>query len=746
MTFKNFLLTLLAVSVLCSVGTVMLQAQNSDVDRVRSSTHSSTQLNSQLFEALRQHQNARPHDSAALLHLQAVAAKRGQELRTLMSSNPAAVLAAAVPDDVRNAFPSDLRDLIEQHVRLEGEMEIAIEDGADYSRIHYGLLVAGQRLKLHFADEPPADLITGTAVQVEGVRAGDDLALTSSGTTTTTKAVMTMSASATTNTTITTTTSILPNTFGAQKTLVILVNFQDEATQPVTTSFVSGLMFSDASSVSNWWLENSFQQTWATGDVAGWYTIPVSYNTCDTSSIASYGNTAAQNAGYVLSNYQHRVYIFPNNACTWWGYSTIGGAPSQSWIRDYNNSSSGVALMNLTHELGHSLGLYHSHGWNCSAYPNTGCTSNEYGDSLDVMGNIDYVTAPHYNGFQKERLGWLNYSAQPPIQSVGATGTYTLAPYESQDKGVKALKILQSNGAYYYVEYRAAAGFDSFLSGNSNVLNGVILRLATPGNPDSGELLNIPSPGSDNLTPGLEVGQTYIDSTTGLTITPAAVGASATVQVSLGAPATCARANPTISMVGPSSSVAPGATSNFSVTVTNNDSSACNASLFSLGYSVPSGWTAVYASSSVSLSPGASGSATLQVTAPSGTPNGTYTSGSSAANMSVTGFTAATSATETVYTPGPVTVAVTTSKSIYTGGQKILASVTVMSGTVPAIGASTTVKITKSNGSTVTLNGTTGSNGIVTVSYQSKKNDPKGAWQVVASSGNASASTSFTVE
>ena len=682
-----------------------------------------TRRNANVLRTLRAYQES--GGPATLDVLKRTAAERDAEMENLIGTDPAAVLDSALPDDVRNAFPDAVRSLVEERVDVQEQIEVSVEDGPDYSRMHYSLVTGGSRLTLYFAGSQPENMVTGERVHIQGVRVGKAIAASTTGTTTTS--------------------SILANTFGAQKTLAILVNFQDEAMQPATSSYVSGLMFGSTSSVSAWWLENSFQQTWATGDVAGWYTIPVSSTTCDTSSIASYGNTAAQNAGYVLSNYQHLVYIFPNNACSWWGYSTIGGSPSQSWIRDYTNSTSGVALLNLTHELGHSLGLYHSHGWNCSSYPSTSCSSNEYGDTLDVMGNSSYVTAPHYDSFQKERLGWLNYSAQPPIQTVSASGTYTLAPFETQDSGVKAIKVPQANGAYYYIEYRTAAGFDGFLSGNSNVLNGVVLRLATPGSSNSSELLNISSPLSESLSPALDLGASYTDATTGVTVSPVSVGSSAAVQVTLGT-AVCNPANPTISMVGPSGSVAPGTTASYSVTVKDNDSSSCSSSSFGFSSSVPSGWNGVYTASGVTLAPGASASVTLSVTAPSGTANGTYTIGAGVSNTSATSYAVSASTAETIYTPAPMSVSITTNQSSYNPGQKISTSVRVMSGTLAVSGASVTVNITKADGSVVKLNATTGSNGVATVSYQSKKNDPAGMWQDAGSYNGMGANTAFTVQ
>src|SRR5205085_684391 len=106
------------------------------------------------------------------------------------------------------------------------------------------------------------------------------------------------------------------------------------------------------------------------------------------------------------------------------------------------------------------------------------CSTGDYGDLFDTMGN---VTSSHFNAYQKERLGWLNYGSSLPVQTVTSSGSYQLTPYASTGSGVRALKILKGNDssggkAYYYVEFRQPVGFDSGLSSYSGSTNGVLVH------------------------------------------------------------------------------------------------------------------------------------------------------------------------------------------------------------------------------------------------------------------------------
>ena len=655
-----------------------------------------------------------------------------------------------------------------QAVQLEGELVVLYQDFKDgHSRLSYSLKRPdGTHVPLQFTKEPPTHFLTGHHVRVSGQQSNGGLILYSGSTSVTTT---TTSGDATGNAT----TSIpVPNTLGAQSTLVILVNFQDSPVEPFTTADAYNAVFG---TVNNFVMENSYGQTSLTGSVVGWYTIPESSTTCNMSQIATDAQNAATAAGTNLSLYTRYVYVFPpNSACGWAGSSYVGGNPSQSWI----NSS--LDAHTTDHELGHAFGLWHSHSLDCgtSATICSGGTVVEYGDVLDTMGQPQ-KPSPHYNSFQKERLGWLNNAASPTIQTVTASGTYTINTYELSGPGPNALKILKSTdpttGAktWYYLEQRQSVGFDSFFTdgtcftcGTQNETNGVLFHIGTDGDGNSGDMLDItPATPTANgyYDQSLAVGQSFQDAAANLTVTPTAVNsAGATVQITLGG-AACSAASPAVTITPSSQNAASGAAVNFTATVTNRDSSSCAPDTFNLASTLPSGWTGTWSASALSVSPAKSGSATLTVTSPVGIADGSYSISVSATNSSTSSYSGSAAAIYTINT-APLSVSLVTNQSNYLPGQTVAITVTMLYGTTPDVGASVTAKVTAPNGRSTTLSGTTGSNGVALLNYKLSNSAAVGTYPVQAQAGVAKsgggrtktgaaaasatigASTSFTVQ
>jgi alpha-galactosidase-like protein len=631
-----------------------------------------------------------------------------------------------------NPSPGTPGDAVEEE--LEGELEVLHEDRIDGSRYHYFLHSGGERIELNFT-HAPTDLPTGSHVRVRGTRSLQTLALDGTGTTLQALSVA------------------LPNTFGAQKTLVILVNFQDNPVQPYTVDYAKSTVFT---TVSNYFYENSNHQTSLTGNIVGWYTVALSTSDCTTTAIASAAQQAAAANGIDLTLYNHFVYAFPQNVCFFSGMGTIGGNPSESWINGTFD------LRVVGHEMGHNLGLYHSHSLDCGSVTlGSSCVLQAYGDVADIMGGDG---PGHFNAFQKERLGWLDYGVSPPITTADVDGVYGLAPYETFDTDPKAIKILKSVDAttgaktWYYVEYRQPIGFDNILSSlSSNITNGVVVHLGSESNSDSSELLDMTAGSAGGFDdPALTVGNSYYDPDAGVTIAPLSLnttGASVSVTFD-GAttpppPAPCVQANPTVALSPSTMSLAPGATASYTVTVTNNDSSSCSIASFSLSKSFPTGWTASLASPYLTMAPGASASTTLQITVATSAGAVTYTVGVGATNLSNTAYFGAGTATVTVL-PISIALTVSTDKLSYSRNQTVTVTAALVSGGTPVANATVNFTIKKTDGSSVAGSATTGSNGSAVYKYRLKSKDPKGNYSALGktsvSGTAASNSTSFLVQ
>jgi Gametolysin peptidase M11/NPCBM-associated, NEW3 domain of alpha-galactosidase len=596
---------------------------------------------------------------------------------------------------------------------LDGTLEVQYEDYDGGARLRHFLKTPTGRLELTFPGEPP-DLLTGSRVRVRGTERSDGtLMLSSSG-----SSVQTLS-------------NAVPNTFGVQQTLVILINFQDNATQPYTVASAQNTTFTQT---SNYYRENTYQQTSLAGTVVGWYTIPATSTTCANSTWAGLADQAAIDDGIDISTYSRRIYAFPHtNACGWWGLGSVGGNPSHAWI------NGNYQFQVVGHELGHNFGDWHSHSLSCNA---TGCATSEYGDDRDIMGSS---RAGHMNAFQKERLGWLNYGASPSIQTVATSNNYWIEPLETATNGgPKALKILKGIDSFgyrswYYVEARVSIGADS------GVAPGVVVHTGDERTGNSSYETDL-APTTDAWVSALDANQSFTDPQLGLTITTiTSDNSGALVQVAFGANL-CSRTGPTVSVSPSAQSVQPGGTVSYTVSVTNNDSPGCAAAPFNLSATAPTGWSASFAPVSLSsLAPGATANPALSVTSPataSGPASIAISAGESGSLATSAGISVGVS-----LAGSPLNVSVTTNNSSYTTNSTVAVMASVSSGKSASSGANATFTITNPSGSVSTMIATTGANGIASVSYVVSGKRRQGTYQVqvraTAGSASGTGTTSF---
>jgi hypothetical protein len=704
-----------------SKSTLQDTASNSDSDRAAYLTRRLVSL----FDKFRYGTSVQRQ--TALEQLNAIALERQQLMERMFTTQPETASRLGLSAHATAGLPKSIKVPMERPVKIRGELSVLYEDSPPRSKLQYFLKANGKQHSLHFKGEPPTQFKTGDQVTVSGLQINYQLLVDS----------LTSEASPT----VPGPQMVSNNSFGEHKFLVILVNFQDKQTQPVTATQIRSTL----TTTSDYFREASYGQTWLTSDVLGWFTMPMSSTTCDKTAISTYAQQAAVAAGANLSSYNHYVYAFPTNACAWAGVGTIGGSPSEAWLNGWFD------LQEFGHELGHNFGLFHSRSMDCgAAVTGSNCTTDEYGDLLDFMGS---ASSAHYNLFQKERLGWVNYGSSPSLATVTANGNYWIDSYEGMSSNPKGLKILKSTdpttGArtWYYLEHRSAYGFDSVLSGNTNVLNGVVVHQGSESSGQSIYLLDLtPSTASWN-DPALTAGQSYSDSDAAVTMTVVyADSTGAMVSVSFGTPQ-CTSTNPTVTL-SPSQGpvVAAGTLVSYTVTVTNNDSLNCGPATFNLQASVPSGWTTSFSPESISINPGTSATSQLQVTSASAATGGTYNINATASNGSF--YSNTVSGTYVVTSPPSIAVS---SAQTYSRNQPATTTALVSANGSPVVGATVSFTMTKSNGAVVSGSGVTGSNGAATWKYSfSRKKDPTGTYRVVATTSvngtTISGTTSFLVK
>jgi hypothetical protein len=101
---------------------------------------------------------------------------RERLLLQLTETDAAEVLRLALPTHIRRSFPAGVRTHLEEHVDVEGTLEI-LDEAADTGRTHYRLDTAIGALTLHFArDDEPDHFPPGARLRVKGIRVRQALA------------------------------------------------------------------------------------------------------------------------------------------------------------------------------------------------------------------------------------------------------------------------------------------------------------------------------------------------------------------------------------------------------------------------------------------------------------------------------------------------------------------------------------------------------------------------------------------
>jgi chitodextrinase len=405
-------------------------------------------------------------------------------------------------------------------VTLTGTLEVVHGDDFQHGRpeFSYALRTKTGRVELAFSGQGPRDL-GGARIRVSGRRAGDTVTVAAdeSG------AVEQVAAAPATS--VETATAAAPVT---KAVAVILINFSNDTSQPITRSGAAGIVFSNANSVANFFAEESRDAVSLTGTVFGWYTIPASNANCAWDTWRSQAVSAANAAGANLAAYNHVIYAWPHtSSCGWAGLAFMPGRDT------FNNGAFGLRV--IGHELSHNFGIHHASSVSCTSggvrvAVSSSCSASEYGDPFTIMGSGSTF---HNDGEQVGELGWLQAGE---VRTVVPGGSYSIEPVLGTHAGtVKLLRVARGDGTWFYIDVRAPFGsyFDRWGSADLAV-NGVMIRIspdaAVPtSSPRVTKLVDTHPETATFSDAPLAVGRTLVDSVSHLRITTESLDAGGAV-------------------------------------------------------------------------------------------------------------------------------------------------------------------------------------------------------------------------
>jgi len=207
-----------------------------------------------------------------------------------------------------------------------------------------------------------------------------------------------------------------------QPVAALLVNFLDDLRVPSASVATASL-----ATASTYLLDISGGNHSLSSQVFGVKTLPINRgSTCDYQTWMSQAILAF--TGEYNPNALIAVVVPSTGACGWVGLGTVGGG--RMWL---NGDQSAFVW---SHELGHAfLGLLHANTLACAG---GSCSSQEYGSTIDVMGNTVFGRI-NASSMLKRYIGYLETGVN--VQTVTQSGIYLLGPFERAGTLPRALVV-----------------------------------------------------------------------------------------------------------------------------------------------------------------------------------------------------------------------------------------------------------------------------------------------------------------
>lgn len=631
------------ISVLAA-GALPQAAQASHIGEDLTTEQQAMAASNELVTALRQYENMPAAQRDAMVQrLTQLAAARKARMLALIERNPRLAAMRMMPAAVRDRLPPQAQALVERDVALSGAIQASVADDMARGVSQQRLFIRGAGgqpyvLKVVGASEREQLAWVGKRATVVASQFDAQLLVKDK------QQVQLLAADGTATTTATTTTTLAaagPTVQGVQKTLVVMIDFNDKPLECGAADLQNRLFGTSGSTLDQGYRQSSNGLVSFNGQVVGPFRINYSSTgpTCDFNNWAAAAGAAAKAAGFDPATYMRVSYALPSTSvCSWTGLADLGGTPpTQSWVQSCG--STGV----FSHEIGHNLNFHHA-----------ATLASEYGDYTDPMGGAMVVQS---NAANRVMAGWLTGATR----DVTTAGTYALAAMSSGNTSApQVLRVAKPDtGEWYYLSMRQAIGVDANLP--SSLRNTLLIYRA------SGTL-----PAKTYLLASVAAGQVWSDTVNGYQFSHLGVaGDTATVGVNASG-AVCTRSAPSVTVSPASQGTVPGGSLGYSLQLTNNNSPACQATTFTLQQALPAGFVGSLPTASTLLASGASASITWTVSPGTGTADGVYTLDAAAADAaaptsSAVGHAGLTVTAPTVAPPPPpppTTVADTTPPTV----------------------------------------------------------------------------------
>lgn len=249
---------------------------------------------------------------------------------------------------------------------------------------------------------------------------------------------------------------------GEKKVAFIEFNFINDQSEP------SGYPEWWMEQVSNFYEEASFGQMTFKTDFFGTYTIPIENDMCRFYSWTREVNKIIAEDGINLSDYDYKVYHFPDSGCKNEGWATVHA---------YIQGNPGTYV--VAHEFGHILAFGHASSITCgqkSINNYTNCIIEEYGNRFDVMGARSDVLY-HPNAALKNHW-FLKWIPDEKVIDIKESGTYEVYPLEKETEGPQIYRVSKKDTSEeYYIQYRQPIGHDSSLGYFKQITEGISINI-----------------------------------------------------------------------------------------------------------------------------------------------------------------------------------------------------------------------------------------------------------------------------